>query len=207
MSIKVRMAIQPVLDEAGLSPLHADLHTVNGLQKNNYVRLVGECGKPYVTLHGIRFSSTNPPKEEVKYVAGLVEEFVQKHGEKLRTVLSLSQEKEKFNRAVRSATEKLGSREGVKNVMIENFCSKIGRCVSIQFSNGSTFSHSFGTAETFLSHVDAECVLHQKEIEDCFSYMDDLYPLLSEMVESQNKYLEIEEKLHAVLKELESCDI
>ena len=208
MSIKVRMAIQPILDEAGLSLIHADVRSDGGFpRERGYLQLVGECGKPYVTLYGIRFSSTNPSNGEVKYVADLVGEFVSKHKEKLREMLSLATEKRETYLKLEKAKEKIKDHQAVKVLIIENLGPKFGMCVSVRLLNGATFSHRFDTAETFLSSVDAKVFLHKNEVEEGFSIMDDLFHALFEVVDAHEKYMNVSDNLNVLINVLGSCDI
>jgi hypothetical protein len=85
MSLILRKKCQTILDGNDVDFLHADIDP-NGL----FLRLVTECGKPIVTIHGVTFSRKSPTNAEVEYAVELLDAFMVKHGDKLREYVKLS---------------------------------------------------------------------------------------------------------------------
>ena len=77
MSLMLRQACQPLLDELGLDMLHV------GIDGDKSLSIVGSCGKPLLSLSGIRFGSFKPSNKEVEYAIHLFNEFLRKEGAKL----------------------------------------------------------------------------------------------------------------------------
>jgi hypothetical protein len=72
MSLILRRECQEVLDAADLHNFHVEII-------NKYLAIVGECGKPLVTISGIQFSRGTPSKAEIPYAVELFNAFVTKY--------------------------------------------------------------------------------------------------------------------------------
>jgi hypothetical protein len=81
MSIALRQAAQPLLDNIGLSQFHIEI-----APSTKFLSIVGECGKPLVTLSGIRFSKSDPTKKEIDYSCSLLDTYLSKNSELLLSV-------------------------------------------------------------------------------------------------------------------------
>lgn len=81
MSLVLRQLTQEMLDKNGLSMLHAEVSDYKKLT------LVGECGQPFLTANGIRFSKKIPSVREVEYAAQLLEKYVNKNKKKIQQAI------------------------------------------------------------------------------------------------------------------------
>jgi hypothetical protein len=68
----LRQSCQPLLDSAGLSDLHVSI-------ENKCLTIVGSCGKPIVTIGGIKFSRTTVSAEEREFATSLFDKFLIKY--------------------------------------------------------------------------------------------------------------------------------
>ena len=81
MSLLLREATQQHLDAVDLSEYHTSMN------HNKNPTIVGECGKPLFTLHGVTFSRAAPTVAEINIAAKLVKEFLAKHSKAIDSVL------------------------------------------------------------------------------------------------------------------------
>lgn len=82
MSLLLRKACEETLNLAGLGNYHV---RIDG---NNNLSVVGECGKIFFTVSGIKFSRSTPTGAEVKYAAELLSDFCVQHKNTLQTAVS-----------------------------------------------------------------------------------------------------------------------
>lgn len=85
MSLLLRKGCQDSLDAAGLGVYHVEI------TNNNYLGLVGECGQPLVTIHGIKFNRSTPSVAEIEYAVELFEAFLVKHKTNIMKYLKATQ--------------------------------------------------------------------------------------------------------------------
>lgn len=85
MSLMLRKRCQPSLDDAGLANYHVDIH--NQRYDAKHLCIVGECGQPFVTLHGVSFAKLTPTRAEIDYAAELLEDFLGTHKLKIDAYL------------------------------------------------------------------------------------------------------------------------
>lgn len=76
MSLLLRQACQPYIDDMGLFHLYADIS--NKPYRN--LTLYNECGRAVCTISGISFSRQNPGQKELEYATELFNAFLVKHG-------------------------------------------------------------------------------------------------------------------------------
>ena len=81
MSLMLRKNNQDVLDSYGLSDFHVEID--DGYYKT--LQIVGGCGKPLVSVPGIRFTRTQPTKVEIEYATELFMNFMDIHGKLIQT--------------------------------------------------------------------------------------------------------------------------
>lgn len=74
MSLLLRNACQPVLDNAGLQDFHCGVSDTG-----NYLTILGECGQLFVSISGVQFARTAPSKEEIPLAVDLLDAFLIKH--------------------------------------------------------------------------------------------------------------------------------
>jgi len=79
MSLMLRKSCQEVLDNYGISDLHASMDTYLKLS------IVSECGKPFVTIQGVEFTRQIPTKLEIDYATELLDNFLATHIEDIAT--------------------------------------------------------------------------------------------------------------------------
>ena len=77
MSLMLRQACQPMLDDADLEIMHV------GISSDKSLSIVGGCGKPLLNLQGIRFGSFKPTTKEITYAVELFTLFLNKEADKL----------------------------------------------------------------------------------------------------------------------------
>lgn len=75
-SILVRKFCQPVLDKAGYPMFHA---TVNDDRYHPNLVIYTTCGKPFVQVHGVRFSKRAPSVTECEYSGELLAQWMARH--------------------------------------------------------------------------------------------------------------------------------
>ena len=83
MSLVLRKACQPLLDDAELSNYHVEI------SQNKNMNIVGECGSLFVTVKGVTFSRLAPTNPEIAYAVELLDAFLAKHTPLLRKVTKL----------------------------------------------------------------------------------------------------------------------
>jgi len=81
MSLLLRKACQDTLESFGLSSYHVDVSSAKSLS------IVAECGKPLVSIHGIRFNRVTPNEAEILYAADLLDNFMGTHNNLLQDYL------------------------------------------------------------------------------------------------------------------------
>jgi hypothetical protein len=77
MSLLLRKACQPLLNSVGISETHVSIND------NKRLAIVGQCGQPLITIHGIVFTRKEPTKAEIEYCMELLEEFFDLHIKKI----------------------------------------------------------------------------------------------------------------------------
>ena len=80
MSLMLRKACQPILDESNLQNYHTEIDNDSG---DRCLRIVGECGKPLMQINGINFSRAAPTKVEIEYATELLQAFLVKYKNKI----------------------------------------------------------------------------------------------------------------------------
>ena len=75
MSLILRAKCQPLLDDVGLQNYHVAVDT--GMQRT--MKIVGECGQPFVSITGIQFARSTPSAAELPVALELLEAFLMKH--------------------------------------------------------------------------------------------------------------------------------
>lgn len=73
MSLILRRDCQNILDENGMGQFHVDI------SDQKHLRVVTECGKPLVNIHGIKFNRAVPSEAEIQYAVELFDTFFAKH--------------------------------------------------------------------------------------------------------------------------------
>ena len=74
MSLQLRKQCQAMLDNVGLNNYHVQI-----ADDTKYMQIVGECGQPFVTIQGIRFSKMAPTQLEIDISLELFDAFLVKH--------------------------------------------------------------------------------------------------------------------------------
>lgn len=77
----LRKECQPLLDAAGLGNLHIEV-------QDKCVVLVGECGKPLVSVKGISFSKPTINSVEREYAVELFDKFLAKYATDINTYIA-----------------------------------------------------------------------------------------------------------------------
>ena len=85
MSLLLRKAGQKVLDQYKLPNFHV------GINDHNQMNIQSECGKPFVTIVGIRFNRTTPTAEEIVYATELLDGYMATHIQTMKTYLKAEQ--------------------------------------------------------------------------------------------------------------------
>lgn len=86
MSLLLRKACQPTLDDASLGSFHVRVD-----ENTKTMTIVGECGQPFVSISGIKFARTSPSAAEMPLAVDLLEIFLVKHkGDFDRYVIELA---------------------------------------------------------------------------------------------------------------------
>lgn len=80
MSILIRKQCQELLDANQIPFVHVEI-------RNKTLTLVGQCGKPLVSISGIRFATNNPTKAEVAYATELFQSFLAQHATTIKTFI------------------------------------------------------------------------------------------------------------------------
>lgn len=83
MSLVLRDMCREHLEKFGLGMLHARVNS------NKNLELVGECGQPFCSISGIRFSTKNPSVREMNICSRLFEGFLEKNIEQIEKVAKL----------------------------------------------------------------------------------------------------------------------
>jgi len=73
MSLLLRKQCQPVLDKVGLPDHHV------AVNQSNLLEIRCECGRPFVSVAGIRFNRQTPSKDELAYAAELFAKYMDSH--------------------------------------------------------------------------------------------------------------------------------
>lgn len=89
MSLLLRKEGETVLNKYGFKDIYLTK------EANNYLAIVGVCGKYLYTFHDIRFSS-NPSIEEIQYGLKLADIFIKANEDKLKEYLKLLNEYSTF---------------------------------------------------------------------------------------------------------------
>ena len=89
MSLILRKGCQDVLDENGMGQFHVDI------SDGKCLRLVTECGKPLVHIHGIKFNRMVPSEAEIQYAVELFDSFFAKHKNLLQEYIKQHEEYKK----------------------------------------------------------------------------------------------------------------
>ena len=90
MSLTLRKECQEQLDNAGFQNYHVDI------DGSRHLVIVSECGKPLVTVHGVRFSRTQPTGSEIDYAVELLGSFLIKHQGTLAEFINAKREMEEL---------------------------------------------------------------------------------------------------------------
>jgi len=91
MSLMLRKQCQKQLDDAGLHNYHVDIQQNSyGGQKNLVV--VGECGQPFITLHGVSFAKLAPTRAEIDFADELLGDFLATHKLKIEEYIKTATE-------------------------------------------------------------------------------------------------------------------
>lgn len=203
MSIKVRRAIQPLLDEAGLEFFHA------GLQgSTNLIQIRGQCGKPYVTISGIKFSQSNPGKEDVAYAAELFKDFLEQNGEELARLPKLLAKKKTEQERWRAAQKLLLSCHGVGGVRewAEGSYGEPG--LYVRTRPGFWLKVDMRTGVTTLHEYDAKDLsLTEEQISAEFAILDRLETERNGARKARKSVLQVEQELDDLVAKLQTCDI
>lgn len=85
MSLILRKECQPLLNIKGLGETHV---AING---NKNLEIVGKCGQPLVSIHGISFTRREPSRAEITYCVELLEEFLDTHINEIVTYMNALQ--------------------------------------------------------------------------------------------------------------------
>ena len=73
MALLLRKACEPVLSDFDLDGFHADM------DMHKRLRLFTPCGKPFATVHGVRFSRIHPTQVEIDYATELLADWCTKN--------------------------------------------------------------------------------------------------------------------------------
>jgi len=90
MSLLLRKACQATLEGFGLGAYHVDVNSAKSLS------IVAECGKPLVSIHGIRFNRATPNEAEINYASELLDDFMGTHNNLLQDYLKKEVALKKF---------------------------------------------------------------------------------------------------------------
>ena len=84
MSLLLRKKSQEVLDQFKLSNFHTAI-----CEHTKFLKIVSECGKPFITIVGIKFNKITPSNAEIDYAAELLISFLNAHIVEIETYLIL----------------------------------------------------------------------------------------------------------------------
>jgi len=94
MALLLRKMCQPKLDAAFMFAFHAD---IDDSSKNLF--LYTQCGKPFASVHGVRFATTRPTHAEMEYAVDLLVKWLRKNKTTIQDYITaykvVEQEKEK----------------------------------------------------------------------------------------------------------------
>lgn len=172
MSLLLRKECQETLDDVGLFELHVSV-------KNKTLTILGECGKPIVSISGIQFASTSPKKLERDYAVLLFNEFINKNKKAILELVHEKKELIKLNKAVIPS----GFRSYGTYLIRDNI--KLFESGEIEINKKFLF--------TDLNEVRKQI---EKCIKDTGKYFDDL-----------RKYKKKEKEISELSKKVMSCDI
>jgi hypothetical protein len=82
MSLLLRKACQPTLEEFKLDNFHVAINT-----DTKYLEIVSECGKPLLTISGITFTRLQPSGAEIEYAVELLTNYFSTHAAKITTYI------------------------------------------------------------------------------------------------------------------------
>ena len=89
MSLMLRLACQPVLDDADLDAYHIEL-------SNKQMVITTPCGKPLAYVQGVTFNKQNPTRSEIEYAAGLLRDWLARNMTNIETYLSALEDLQRF---------------------------------------------------------------------------------------------------------------
>ena len=84
MSLLLRKKSQEILDQFKLDAFHTAI-----CEQTKCLKIVSECGKPFVTIVGIKFNKITPSNAEIDYAAELLISFLNAHIVEIETYLIL----------------------------------------------------------------------------------------------------------------------
>jgi hypothetical protein len=134
MALMLRQSCEEVLKKNRLGSLHADID-----QGSKNLMLYTRCGKPFATVHGVRFGRLHPTKPEIEYATKLLTIWCRTNKEELDEYIKLWLEK--------SATPDVSQNIEYKNYQIHLNCAysadEKGRrvnVINVVSSDGVTYS-------------------------------------------------------------------
>lgn len=83
MSLMLRKACQPLLDNVGLNNYHVSIDPPSKL-----LRIDGECGDTLAVVKGITFTRINPTNQEIEYAVELFDAFIIKYSAEITNLVT-----------------------------------------------------------------------------------------------------------------------
>lgn len=201
MSIMLRKACQDTLEQFGLGSYHVDLNSAKSLS------IVAECGKPLVSIHGIRFNRTIPNAEEIEYAAELLDNFMGTHNNLLQDYLKKEATLKKYKLPDSDVYAADVGNEYVRGAGH----SKVG---TVEYSEGFfdhklTYHFEKDGKYTFKTTIDDDALDDKFSIESLTKAKCDK-KLFNDAKKYLGKYIEkdsMEDELSSLLAEVNECDI
>jgi len=200
MSLLLRKACQDILEQFGLGAYHVDLNSSKSLS------IVAECGKPLVSIHGIRFNRVIPNQVEIDFAAELLDNFMGTHNNLLQDYLKKEAAFKKFKLPDSEVYE---AEVGNSHVRHKGYV-KTG---TVSYDEG-IFNHVLTYFFEEDKHV-LKTSINEDKLEDNFS-IDSLTkakcdkPLFTGAKKYLGKWLEkdtMEDELSNLLNQVNQCDI
>jgi hypothetical protein len=80
----LRKACETILEQHRLGKYHARVDS-----HNKYLLISTECGKPFMTIYGIRFNRDTPTQNEIEYATELLDAALGKHKQDIESYIKL----------------------------------------------------------------------------------------------------------------------